>query len=127
MARNWDSLSQAYRSRLERGGITRRDYESGKSLSKARGHGTTPEHIGQGKQKSQYRKYYEHRQRLEAKLNKWKKDYFQGADRWDQAASEKQVSQASIKQLEYITSYDDLDDYIEDHDIEDWDDAIFYH
>lgn len=41
--RNWQSLSPAYRARLQRGGITRRQYERGASLSKARGHSKTPE------------------------------------------------------------------------------------
>jgi hypothetical protein len=41
--RNWDSLSAGYRKRLQSNGITRRQYESGVSLSKARGHSQTPE------------------------------------------------------------------------------------
>lgn len=44
MARNWAGLSSAYRTRLERAGISRSDYESGVSSTKARGHGNTPEH-----------------------------------------------------------------------------------
>jgi hypothetical protein len=42
--RSWDSLSNNYRERLSRGGVTRGQYESGASLSRARGHGATPEH-----------------------------------------------------------------------------------
>jgi len=42
--RSWDSLSPAYRGRLSRYGITRHQYESGRPLSGARGHGATPEH-----------------------------------------------------------------------------------
>lgn len=39
MARaGWDNLSAGYRSRLERGGITREAYSRGDSLSRARGH-----------------------------------------------------------------------------------------
>lgn len=41
--RDWDSLSPAYRSRLTKGGITKRAYESGASLKAARGHEFTPE------------------------------------------------------------------------------------
>ncbi|MGI8309036.1 hypothetical protein [Saccharopolyspora hattusasensis] len=41
--KSWNSLSDAYRRRLERGGISRQAYESGASLSKARGHAATPE------------------------------------------------------------------------------------
>lgn len=44
MARKgWGQLSSAYRERLERGGISRSSYESGASLARARGHGSTPE------------------------------------------------------------------------------------
>lgn len=41
--RNWDALTDAYRHRMIRNGITRQDYESGASLTAARGHGLTPE------------------------------------------------------------------------------------
>lgn len=42
--RVWSSLSPAYQARLKRAGITKRKYESGASLSAARGHSKTPEH-----------------------------------------------------------------------------------
>lgn len=42
--RGWESLSPAYRGRLSRYGITKSQYESGRPLSGARGHGATPEH-----------------------------------------------------------------------------------
>lgn len=43
--RSWDALSGPYKRRLERAGITQDIYESGAvSLSRARGHGATPEH-----------------------------------------------------------------------------------
>jgi hypothetical protein len=42
--RLWDALSETYRKRLLRGGVSRGQYESGIGLSKARGHGKTPEH-----------------------------------------------------------------------------------
>ena len=41
--RSWDSLSDDYCKRLTRGGVTREEYESGASLSAARGHSTAPE------------------------------------------------------------------------------------
>ena len=44
--RDWSALTPAYRARLERSGISRRDYESGASVQAARGHATTPEHAG---------------------------------------------------------------------------------
>jgi hypothetical protein len=43
--RTWESLSDSYRKRLSRYGITKSQYESGsRPLSGARGHGATPEH-----------------------------------------------------------------------------------
>ena len=42
--RAWESLSPKYRERLQRGGVTKRDYERGRNLSAARGHYATPEH-----------------------------------------------------------------------------------
>lgn len=42
--KGWDSLSPAYRERLSRRGITRSQYEHGRPLAGARGHGATPEH-----------------------------------------------------------------------------------
>lgn len=42
--RAWESLSPAYRARLSRNGISKRDYERGRNLSAARGHYATPEH-----------------------------------------------------------------------------------
>lgn len=42
MRKGWDKLSPGYRRRLERNGITRRHYELGGSLVRARGHFPTP-------------------------------------------------------------------------------------
>lgn len=42
--RAWESLSPKYRARLSRHGITKSQYENGRPLSGARGHGSTPEH-----------------------------------------------------------------------------------
>jgi hypothetical protein len=41
--KGWESLSDSYRERLERGGIDRAAYSRGESLSSARGHAATPE------------------------------------------------------------------------------------
>jgi hypothetical protein len=40
----WEALSGPYRKRLSRHGITKSQYENGRPLSGARGHGATPEH-----------------------------------------------------------------------------------
>jgi hypothetical protein len=40
----YDALSADYRNRLARNGISKADYLAGQSVTKARGHGKTPEH-----------------------------------------------------------------------------------
>jgi hypothetical protein len=42
--KSWESLSEPYRKRLSRYGINKSQYENGRPLSGARGHGATPEH-----------------------------------------------------------------------------------
>lgn len=59
----WTALKESYRKRLEKNGITRRMYESGASLSKARGHGKTPEHPEDAYKGKNAEKYAEYRYR----------------------------------------------------------------
>jgi hypothetical protein len=55
MARKgWTTLSDAYRKRLEKNGITKTDYERGVSLQGARGHSRTPERPSQTKNHPTY-------------------------------------------------------------------------
>lgn len=62
--RTWDLLSANYRRRLERNGVTRSAYESGASLSGARGHAKTPERPERArKHPEQYPEYTRKRQR----------------------------------------------------------------
>jgi hypothetical protein len=70
--RGWDLLSEKYRSRLVKGGMTKARYEAGESLKAARGHKATPENkreLEKHPEKfEQYRerqkKYREERKRL---------------------------------------------------------------
>lgn len=41
----WSDLTPAYRSRLERSGISRSDFERGENIRAARGHAVTPERL----------------------------------------------------------------------------------
>lgn len=62
MARQWERLSEPYRRRLERAGVTRDAYEHGESLAKARGHGKTPERPSRAyKSPGRYREYLKKR------------------------------------------------------------------
>ncbi len=55
--RSWESLTPAYRRRLERSGLTRAGYESGAPLTGARGHGTTPERPDRQDRRAEYAAY----------------------------------------------------------------------
>lgn len=55
--RSWDSLTPAYRRRLERSGLTRSAYESGAPLTGARGHGKTPERPERADRRAGYAAY----------------------------------------------------------------------
>jgi hypothetical protein len=57
--KGWASLSQGYRDRLARNGITKERYERGHKLDIARGHAETPEHGLKQARKNpvKYRKY----------------------------------------------------------------------
>ncbi len=67
MARKgWSALSSDYRERLKRAGISQSDYESGRSIIKARGHAHTPERPTSYKPLPQYQGY---QQKYNAALN----------------------------------------------------------
>jgi hypothetical protein len=61
--RGWDSLSDSYRSRLQKGGVSKSDYESGADITSGRGHKFTPEHPERAeKHKDKYKDYLERKQ-----------------------------------------------------------------
>lgn len=68
--RGWSSLSDSYRARLSRHGITQAKYESGASLSGARGHKATPEHPIPRNEPvpKQYRKWFNNRYKTPIKM-----------------------------------------------------------
>lgn len=55
--RPWDSLSPAYRRRLERSGVSQSQYDSGVPLTVARGHAKTPERPGRQDRRADYAAY----------------------------------------------------------------------
>lgn len=78
MARKgWDQLSEAYRNRLVRNGITRTDYDQGASLGKARGHGT-PTGISERKWESLLRLAYRSEWNLERNVT-WDRPHIKAA------------------------------------------------
>ena len=63
--KGWDSLSQSYRDRLSRNGITKERYDRGHKIDVARGHGETPEHGLKEARRNpvKYRKYLQKKER----------------------------------------------------------------
>ena len=69
-ARNWDALAEPTRRRYQRAGVTRAGYESGQSLTAARGHKRTPEHPGRaGADPDRYHGYLVGKGRLSIRMD----------------------------------------------------------
>jgi hypothetical protein len=64
MRKGWDALSPNVRKRYERAGITKRRYEYGEPLAKARGHATTPERPARADETPDRYRDYLHRKGL---------------------------------------------------------------
>lgn len=97
MARKgWDSLSPNYRKRLQQGGISRSDYEKGQSLSKARGHESTPEHPRQKVDRDKYARYYAERDILIHQLEAKKRQIFGDSPRWTEERSRSNIRAAPV-------------------------------
>jgi len=138
MARNWNSLSDAYRARLERGGITRGEYEAGANLSAARGHKATPEHPRQAENDRQrFQAYIFERDRLVQAILREKSQKFSAAANYNAKRSRWNVehfqdgrarSLASLRRaLEALkgqaSSWEDMIEDLEEEDIN----ALYYH
>lgn len=81
MARKgWNALSANYRSRLEKAGITQRDYEKGRSIQAARGHAATPERPSQS---ANFPRYQAEQTRLINRVVALKQHYFSTAPKWN--------------------------------------------
>jgi hypothetical protein len=144
--RNWDGLSPAYRKRLERAGITKRAYESGVSLEKARGHASTPERPERAeKNPEKYRKYRDKKNDAikyiqDFKRSKWAPPY-QGVAPWNEKRSEMAVRKdpetgklRGVKDLQVIKAMVDIakkDTWLGWHGIvalePDYETAFYYH
>lgn len=106
MARKtWSSLSDGYRNRLERNGVTREQYESGASLEKARGHGATPEHPERAESnKEKYKDYLGNRDRLITKIQQIKRELFGDRSKWNARNSRRNIAvEASTGKIRSIS------------------------
>lgn len=142
MARkDWDSLSDSYRKRLERGGITKTAYDSGASLSAARGHAATPERPSRvNAAKPEHQSYIFRRDALIAEIMAAKRWEWEDRPKWNEKNAKKAVthtpkgkerSLASLKRVAKavkIAGSGDLWNAVNDMDLEDDDiSALFYH
>jgi len=89
MARKgWSQLSDDYRDRLERKGITREQYNSGESLERARGHEKTPEHPERAESNPEkYRDYLEKANGIVNDIQRLKRDIFQAGGGFNNSRS----------------------------------------
>lgn len=91
MARKpWAQLTPTYRARLEKAGISQKDFEAGASIKAARGHATTPERPGQYNPQ-QFPKYAAERQKLNALMQAKKERVFGGSARWGKGGAERSM------------------------------------
>lgn len=89
MARKgWDQLSSGYRDRIIKAGMTREDYEAGRSLAKARGHSKTPERPSSFDPKK-FPQYASERQRLANDLVRQKRAFFYKQPKWNPLEAKK--------------------------------------
>jgi hypothetical protein len=145
-ARNWDTLSAAYRKRLERAGITKRQYESGASLEKARGHGQTPEHPERAREPEpgkpdKYKRYRDKIKNAIKYIQEFKESKWGNRPKWNSKRSEMNVRKdpgtgkpRGTKDLQYIKAMVDIakrDTWMDWHGIValdyDYEDAFYYH
>jgi hypothetical protein len=90
--RDWNGLSPAYQKRLKRNGITKRQYESGANLAKARGHAETPEHPEDViRQPTKYQKYRGTLVRLQDEVILKKERLFGNRLRFNRERAEKYI------------------------------------
>jgi len=83
MARKgWEQLTPGYRQRLERAGISKRDYQSNAPIQKARGHERTPERPSAHKP-AQFPQYESRRQQIINDLVAAKRRFFADSPKWN--------------------------------------------
>lgn len=104
--RGWELLSEKYRSRLVKGGMTKARYEAGESLKAVRGHKATPENKRELEKhpekfegyKERQKKYREERKALVDRVIEKKKRAFEYTVMWNEESSKK-----FVRNPEYMT------------------------
>lgn len=109
MARKgWDGLSPEYRSRLERGGVSKSAYERGESIKSARGHERTPERPNLSNPQ-QFPQYHSERQRLINVVNIKKERLFGASPKWNPTRARANMMKyaPSMASLQWAADADD--------------------
>lgn len=103
MARKgWNALSAGYKTRLQKAGITKADYEAGGSITKARGHLHTPERPSQANP-VKHAAYVSERDRLINRVTAKKQAFFGTSPKWNplRAARAFKANPPSLAKLRY--------------------------
>ena len=99
----------------------------GATKAEARGHGSTPERPGGGRENERFERYYERRDALEAHTNRLKQDLYGNSPSWNQEGSEAATGKIPISQLDLATDYDNLPEFLEEWGDEVSEDFGHYH
>ena len=135
-SRNWEGLSQDYRERLQRKGITRSQYESGISLAGARGHKATPERPERAeKHPERYEAYVFKRDELVSQIFDLKENLYGGSSKWNAERALRSINKTAKGRVRSIASLNRVLDVLErTHSLEAFAeleendrDALYYH
>ena len=131
----WESLSEAYRERLQKAGITAQEHAQGASIRAARGHENTPEHPREGIQKPEkFKDWFDQREALVQRVAARKRRLFGNSRKFNAERSRKLVREGaegkhppSIAQLQWAVNASD-DELLSALESQDYDDSfLFYH
>lgn len=99
----------------------------GATIREARGHGKTPEHPQQGKERPEFREYHERRAELERHVNSLKREAYGSLPNYNHASVEATSAGMSIGKLEQAEPFDNLDDMEEYYGDDLADEYDYYH
>lgn len=129
--RVWSALSQSYRTRLQRKGVTQAQYESGVSLKAARGHAQTPESPTEyARHPGKFPGYRNRRKPMADRIAEKKRLIFGDRVRFNEERSTRYVKEGAtdirpptMKQLRFLDglSLEEFDDFQYEHrEDDDW-------
>jgi hypothetical protein len=137
--KGWSELSEAYRKRLERGGVNKSAYERGDSITKARGHSSTPERPADAytiRGRARFKSYLERVGGLRKKIIDRKVRMFSDRFKWNEERAREYIMQGGTEvpkpgRMQLQAALDMTDDEIEEllHDpnIDDEWKFLWYH